>query len=90
MTTLGRLSLSVGLGTLSLQLVCFVILKAVGNSENSHRCTALIKHPFRNDVRKTLVMLRSIKFCALQFHVNHRSNRFLNLELVLFSLAQTL
>jgi hypothetical protein len=57
MTTLGRLSLSVGLGTLSLQLVCFVILKAVGNSENSHRCTALIKHPFRNDVRKTLVML---------------------------------
>jgi hypothetical protein len=34
MTTFGQLSLSVGLGTLLLQLVYFVILNVVGNSEN--------------------------------------------------------
>jgi hypothetical protein len=43
---LGQLSLSVELGILSLQLVCLVILNVVPNSENSHRCTALIKPPF--------------------------------------------
>jgi hypothetical protein len=43
----GQLSLSVELGTLSLQLVYLVTLNVVGNSENSHRCTALIKHLFQ-------------------------------------------
>jgi hypothetical protein len=43
----GQLSLSVELGTLSLQLVCLVNPNVVGNSENSHRCTALIKHLFQ-------------------------------------------
>jgi hypothetical protein len=42
----GQLSLSVGLGTLLLQLVFFVNLNVVGNFENSDRCTALIKRRF--------------------------------------------
>jgi hypothetical protein len=92
MTTFGHLSLSVGLGTLSSQLVCLIILNVVGNSENSHRCTALIKHPFSNDVRKAPFMLSGDQSSSMlhRFRVNHRSNQFLNPELVLFGLAQTL
>jgi hypothetical protein len=84
----GQLSLSVELGILSLQRVRLVILNVVGNSENSHRCTALIKHP----VRKAIVMLSCDQSSSVlhQFRVNHISNQFLNPELVLFSLAQTL
>jgi hypothetical protein len=92
MTTFGQLSLSVGLGTLSLQLVCFVILNIVDNFENSYRCTAWLNISFSNDVRTASIMLscdqpRSVlhECCA-----NPRSNRFLNPELVHFGLAQTL
>jgi hypothetical protein len=92
MTTFGQLSLPVGLGTLLLQLVCCVIINVVGNSENSHRCTALISISFRNDVRKTLVVLSCDQSSSVlhQLRVDHRSNQFLNPELVLFGLAQTL
>jgi hypothetical protein len=48
--------------------------------------------PFRNDVRKALIMLSCDQSSSVlyQFRVNHRSNQFLNPELVLFGLAQTL
>jgi hypothetical protein len=48
--------------------------------------------PFRNDVRKALIMLGCDQSSSVfhQFHVNHRSSQFLNPALVLFGLAQTL
>jgi hypothetical protein len=46
----------------------------------------------RNEVREALVMLSDDQSSSVlhRFRVNHRSNQFLNPELDLFGLAQTL
>jgi hypothetical protein len=48
--------------------------------------------PFNHAVREALIMLSCDQSSSMlhQFRVNHRSNHFLDPELVLFGLAQTL
>jgi hypothetical protein len=88
----GQLSLSVGLGILSLQLVCFVILNVVGNFENSYRCTALIKHPFPQWCLKGITYAKSwsIKFCAPPILCQSKIPSIPPSWTCLFGLAQTL
>jgi hypothetical protein len=91
MAASGQLSLSVELGTLSLQLVGIVIPNVVWQFWNPYRCNALTKHLFRNGLCKHyLCWLWSIKFCAPPISCQSRSNRFLSPELVLQVFLTTL
>jgi hypothetical protein len=62
-----------------------------GNSENPHRCNALTKHLFRNDLVSIIYASCDQSSSVLHiFRVNQRSNQFLSPELIRLVLLTTL